>query len=80
MGWPKTAYIIEEKIDRFVRGNVLTLSSAFENITEVTTSLGEIGRPAEEVAKRGATEHRRYLKSLVPVGTHWPTSYFCQWL
>lgn len=51
-------------------GNVLTLLAEFEGISEVVTGFGERGIAAEKVAKKAATEMRRYLDSGAPVGVH----------
>lgn len=51
-------------------GNVLVLEIASENVTEVVTSFGERGRPAEAVAEAAVQEVERYLAANVPVGEH----------
>ncbi len=51
-------------------GNVVSITIASENVTEVFTGFGERGVRAEDVALRAAKEAKRYLDSGVPVGEH----------
>lgn len=51
-------------------GNVLTLELAYENTTELVSTFGERGKPAERVARQAARELRKYLKTSAPVGEH----------
>ncbi|MCP3104442.1 RNA 3'-terminal phosphate cyclase [Myxococcus sp. K15C18031901] len=51
-------------------GNVLVAEVESEHVTEVFTSFGERGKPAETVAEEVASEVKRYLDAEVPVGEH----------
>jgi RNA 3'-terminal phosphate cyclase (ATP) len=51
-------------------GNVASMTLEYENVCEVFTSFGQIGRPAETVAKSVAKQCERYLKSSAPVGEY----------
>lgn len=49
-------------------GNLITLLFEFENVTEVFTGFGEIGKPAENVAGAAVRDAKEYLKTDAPVG------------
>jgi RNA 3'-terminal phosphate cyclase (ATP) len=51
-------------------GNVVSVFTEFEEITEVFAEFGRRGVPAERVAERAALTAKRYLAAGVPVGTH----------
>jgi RNA 3'-terminal phosphate cyclase (ATP) len=51
-------------------GNAITLEVASTHVTEIVSSIGARGVPAETVAERGAGEAREYLAAGVPVGRH----------
>jgi len=51
-------------------GNVVMIEAESDNLTEVFTSFGERGVPAETVAKRAVDETRSYLDAGVVVGEH----------
>jgi len=51
-------------------GNVITLFSEYDNVTEVFIGLGEHNVRAEQVAKRMVIEAREYISSKAAVGPH----------
>jgi RNA 3'-terminal phosphate cyclase (ATP) len=51
-------------------GNAVLLEIESQYITEVLTALGQVGKPAEEVAREAAQEAHAYLAAGVPVGPH----------
>ena len=51
-------------------GNVLVVSLAFEQVTELFCGFGKRGVPAEAVAARVMAEVRRYQQATAPVGRH----------
>lgn len=51
-------------------GNAMTLVARYAHVAHVSTSLGEHGVPAEEVADDLATDFERFDASGVPVGPH----------
>ncbi|HVY72263.1 MAG TPA: RNA 3'-terminal phosphate cyclase, partial [Verrucomicrobiae bacterium] len=50
--------------------NVAQVEVESDQVTEVFTSFGELGLPAEEVGRRLASEVKKYLVAKVPVGEH----------
>ena len=51
-------------------GNVVLLELAYENVNEVFTGFGEVGRDAEAVATHAVQQCQRYLKSTAPIGEY----------
>ena len=51
-------------------GNALIVEIESQHVTEVFTSFGEKGRPAEAVAEKCVKQVRRYLKGDAPVGEY----------
>ncbi len=51
-------------------GNVITISMAYQHVTETISAFGELRVSAEQVAKRAAKEAQRYLDASAPVGEH----------
>jgi len=65
----------ENLLHRFIdgcdcAGNYVAITVRSENITEVFTAVGEIGKRAETVANECVNETRSYLAADVPVGPH----------
>jgi len=70
LGWPPDLLEIESSQNALSPGNVLTVEIEGENLTEVFTSIGRRGVPAERVAAEAVEEARRYLEGGAPVGEH----------
>ncbi len=68
-GWDPSCFEIQE-VSSMGPGNAVLLELESEAVTEVFSSIGEIGVRAETVAERAVQEMRRYLKAGVPVGEH----------
>jgi RNA 3'-terminal phosphate cyclase (ATP) len=51
-------------------GNVVLVELRYEHVTEVCSSIGELGRAAESVARGAADEARAYITSRRPVGLY----------
>lgn len=51
-------------------GNVVMIELESEHVTEVFTSFGQIGRPAEVVANAAVQQCKRYVKGAAPVGEY----------
>jgi RNA 3'-terminal phosphate cyclase (ATP) len=71
LDWPEECLEVRRYRDRhFGPGNVVTIEIESEHVTEVFTSFGRRGVPAETVGGEVAAEARRYLEAEVPVGEH----------
>ncbi len=70
LSWPTECFEIEEAKDCQGPGNILMIELESENITEVFTSFGARGVPAETVAEHVLDETMKYLKAGVAVGPH----------
>ncbi len=62
--------IIEEATSPVGPGNVVLVELSFAEVTEVVSSLGEVGKSAERVADEATEEARAYLAHGAPVGEH----------
>lgn len=70
LGWDDRELCSEVSQNGLSAGNYLCLEFQREQVTEVVTSLGERGVPAEEVARRACEEALGYLAHEAPVGEH----------
>lgn len=70
LGWGDEACRIESVNGGVGAGNVLFLELERDGITELVTSVGERGKPAEIVAAEAVREAQRYLEADAPVGEH----------
>lgn len=70
LSWDHHCLHVEEVANSRGPGNILTVEIESEHITEVFTSFGERGVPAEQVADRAVKAVQEYLSADVPVGKH----------
>ena len=70
LGWPRRVLHIEERTEAMGPGNALVLRIAHENATEVITSFGAQGVPAERVAAQACRATKAWLRQDVPVSEH----------
>lgn len=68
--WDRRGLRVEEIADAPGPGNALILEIESEHITEVFTSFGQRGVPAEQVASQAANAASEYLAAGAPVGRH----------
>lgn len=70
LGWEESEVSVVESRGVPGPGNIVTIALEHENVTEVFTGFGEIGRSAESVATHAVQQCQRYLKSTAPAGEH----------
>jgi RNA 3'-terminal phosphate cyclase (ATP) len=70
LGWADEELQIETSDNALSPGNVVMIEIRSQHLTEVITSVGERGLPAEQVAERAALEAAHYLNAGAPVGEH----------
>jgi RNA 3'-terminal phosphate cyclase (ATP) len=70
LGWSDGSLAIETLDNSPGPGNALLLEVVCEQVSEICSSIGEVGVRAEGVAERAVHDMRRYLASGVPVGRH----------
>lgn len=70
LGWDDGETEIVEIEHPVGPGNIVTLELEHENVTEVFTGFGEVGRAAEAVATHAVQQCQRYLKSDAPIGPY----------
>jgi RNA 3'-terminal phosphate cyclase (ATP) len=68
--WGQESGSVEEVTNARGPGNALIVEIESQHVTEVFTSFGEKGRPAEAMAEKCVKQVRRYLKGDVPVGEY----------
>lgn len=69
MGWPEEQLEVQV-VDSAGPGNVIVLEAHFERLSEMFTSFGRKGRPAESVAADVVKEAKSYLAASAPVGEY----------
>ncbi|MGO8690507.1 MAG: RNA 3'-terminal phosphate cyclase [Thermoguttaceae bacterium] len=69
-GWSDDCFAIEEVKGSRGPGNVVMIELEAEHVTEVFTGFGQLGVPAEAVARQALGEAQEYLAAGVPVGKH----------
>jgi RNA 3'-terminal phosphate cyclase (ATP) len=70
LGWNNDELCVVE-VERSVGpGNIVTIEVNYENVTEIFTGFGAVGRSAESVAQHAVEQCKRYLKSEAPVGEY----------
>jgi RNA 3'-terminal phosphate cyclase (ATP) len=70
LGWEAGSFRIQQVEDSAGPGNVVSIEIESRAVTEVISSFGARGVPAEAVAERAAAEAERYLAAGAPVGLH----------
>lgn len=68
--WPPDCFAVHLQPRSRSPGNVVLIELQSEHITELFSSVGERGVPAEDVARSAAEEALAYLRADVPVGEH----------
>lgn len=68
LDWPPDELHVDEVSDSSGPGNVVMITVQAEHVTEVFSSVGQIGKPAERVADEAVRQLRRYLRAEVAVG------------
>ena len=69
-GWEDECFSVEMVRSVSGPGNLVAAEIQFEHVTEVLTSFGQVGRPAEVVGKVLARDIKQYLAAEVLVGKH----------
>lgn len=67
LNWPRESLTALE-IKSHGPGNMVFIEAEFEHITEVFSDVGEVHKPAEEVAATVVHQYRKYIKSSAPAG------------
>ncbi|NLE38113.1 MAG: RNA 3'-terminal phosphate cyclase [Pirellulaceae bacterium] len=68
--WDESCFSVEEVRGSRGPGNVVLIELESDSLTEVFTGFGQIGVPAEAVARRALDDARAYLAAGVPVGRY----------
>lgn len=68
--WRSDELFAEQADNAASPGNILFIEYNSDHLTEVITSIGQKGLPAEAVAERAVEEARKYISNGAPVGEH----------
>jgi len=68
--WPEGKIELRYANDSAGPGNAMLLGAHFENVSEISTGIAQMGKSAESVAIGAAKGLRGYLASAAPVGVH----------
>lgn len=68
--WEPSAIAIQETPDSDGPGSILMLGAAFEHVTEISSSVAQMGRSAESVGVAAAKGLSNYLGSAAVAGVH----------
>ena len=68
--WPERSFAVRELPEERGPGNILLLEAEYEHVTEVVSGFGQLGVPAERLAKRAAGRMNGYLESTAFAGPY----------
>ncbi|HEV7287237.1 RNA 3'-terminal phosphate cyclase [Sphingomonas sp.] len=63
LDWPEESFAVRELPEEQGPGNIVLFEAAFEHVTEIVSGFGQLGVPAERVAKMAAGRMAGYLAS-----------------
>ncbi|MGY4395621.1 RNA 3'-terminal phosphate cyclase (ATP) [Sphingomonas sp. UYAg733] len=63
LGWPDEAFAVRQLPEEQGPGNILLLEAAYEHVTEIVSGFGQLGVPAEQLARRAAGRMLGYEES-----------------
>ncbi|MEM6258305.1 MAG: RNA 3'-terminal phosphate cyclase [Planctomycetota bacterium] len=70
LGWPDLTVETDHEPNAWGPGNAVVITARYEHTTEVFTSIGERGKPAERVAEQAINEALSFDASGAAVGEH----------
>lgn len=63
LDWPEESFAVRQLPEEQGPGNIVLIEAAFEHVTEIVSGFGQLGVPAERVAKMAAGRMAGYLAS-----------------
>ncbi len=63
LDWPKESFAVRQLPEEQGPGNIVLVEAAFDHVTEIVSGFGQLGVPAERVAKMAAGRMAGYLAS-----------------
>jgi RNA 3'-terminal phosphate cyclase (ATP) len=70
LDWPEEAFAVRQLPDSAGPGNVLLLQASYEHVTEIVTGFGQLGVPAQALAKTAANRMAGYQASVAFAGPY----------
>jgi RNA 3'-terminal phosphate cyclase (ATP) len=68
--WPEESFAVRQLPEDQGPGNIVLIEAAFENVTEIVSGFGQLGVPAEAVARKAAGRMAGYLESVAFAGPY----------
>lgn len=70
LDWPEESFAVRQLPEEQGPGNIVLIEAAFENVTEIVSGFGQLGVPAEAVARKAAGRMAGYLESTAFAGPY----------
>jgi RNA 3'-terminal phosphate cyclase (ATP) len=70
LGWPEESFSVRQLPEDQGPGNIVLIEAAFENVTEIVSGFGQLGVPAEAVARKAAGRMAGYIESSAFAGPY----------
>ena len=70
LDWPEESFAVRQLPEEQGPGNIVLIEAAFEHVTEIVSGFGQLGVPAEAVARKAAGRMAGYLESAAFAGPY----------
>lgn len=70
LDWPEDRFAVRQLPEDQGPGNIVLIEAAFDNVTEIVSGFGQLGVPAETVARKAAGRMAGYLESTAFAGPY----------
>lgn len=70
LDWPEESFAVRQLPEERGPGNIVLIEAAFDNVTEIVSGFGQLGVPAEAVARKAAGRMAGYLASAAFAGPY----------
>jgi RNA 3'-terminal phosphate cyclase (ATP) len=70
LDWPDESFAVRQLPEDQGPGNIVLIEAAFDNLTEIVSGFGQLGVPAEAVARKAAGRMAGYLESAAFTGPY----------
>lgn len=70
LDWPEESFAVRQLPEEQGPGNIVLIEAVFEHVTEIVSGFGQLGVPAEAVARKAAGRMAGYLESTAFAGPY----------
>lgn len=70
LDWPEESFAVRQLPEEQGPGNIMLIEAAFDHVTEIVSGFGQLGVPAEAVARKAAGRMAGYLESAAFAGPY----------